>query len=120
MPKTPATVALNPNVCPNESSSGVNEVTAVRRLNADNAMPASTSAAPFTWGVAMALLDVVKRVMRRNSNTSEQGWSQSHRTIRDGCRLYDCTDTRKSRIREKNSLMGIGRTEMSGNTPILV
>ena len=46
MPSTPVIVAPNPNTWPRLSSSGVSEVTAVRRLNADSTMPASTSARP--------------------------------------------------------------------------
>ena len=55
MPSSPATVAPKPNCAPSTSSRGVIEVTAVRRLNADSTMPASTSARPgrraaLAWG----------------------------------------------------------------------
>ena len=46
MPNTPVMVAPKPNVSPSVSSSGVSEVTAVRRLKADSTMPSSTSPRP--------------------------------------------------------------------------
>ena len=51
MPNTPAMVLLKPNVVPSCSSSGVNEVTAVRRLKAESTMPASTRLRPDQSGL---------------------------------------------------------------------
>jgi hypothetical protein len=46
MPNTPVMVEPKPNNWPRSSSSGVSEVTAVRRLKADSAIPNSTNARP--------------------------------------------------------------------------
>ena len=57
MPSTPVMVGPKPNALPSTSSSGVSEVTAVRRLNAASRMPVSTSHCPLRCGGEEGMAD---------------------------------------------------------------